>query len=226
MNVSGIGGSLSTDQIASLFTTTSASALGKNDFLKLLVTQLQNQDPLDPQSNEEFVAQLAQFSALEQMQNINSTLETNSILTQSVNNALSASLIGKEVLASGSSLVVNESGTLQVPLNLDADADVTITIKDAAGETVRILTADDLKAGKNTVEWDGNNTSGSRVDAGSYTYTVSAVNADGDAVSVDTYLSGVVTGVKFVNGCAVLLIGDTEVPLASVVQIMQPTKTD
>jgi flagellar basal-body rod modification protein FlgD len=225
MNVSGIGNSLSTQEIASLFTTTSTSALGKDDFLKLLVTQLSNQDPLDPQSNEEFVAQLAQFSSLEQMQNINSTLETNSILTQSVNNALSAGLIGKEVRAVGDSLEVGETGSMTVPINLAANADVTITIKNSAGETVRILTAEDLKSGTNEVAWDGLNTSGERVDPGTYTYAVSAVGADGAAVTANTYITGVVTGVKFVNGNAVLLIGDREVSLSAVVQITQPAAT-
>jgi flagellar basal-body rod modification protein FlgD len=224
MQISGIGTTQTTDDIQNLFSG-SAKSLGKDDFLKLLVTQLSNQDPMDPQSNQDMVAQLAQFSSLEQMTNINTTLQGNSILTQSVNNALSAGLIGKEVKAMGDSLVVEEKGTIQVPLNLAAAADATISIKNSDGTVVRTLSASGLKAGGNDVQWDGNDNSGNRVKPGTYTYTVSAVDAKGTAVTADTYFTGIVTGVKFVSGNAVLLIGDHEVPLGSVVQITQPIPT-
>ncbi|MGA9120044.1 MAG: flagellar hook capping FlgD N-terminal domain-containing protein, partial [Bacteroidota bacterium] len=85
-------------------TATASNQLGKDDFLKLLVTQLQNQDPLNPLQGTEFVAQLAQFSSLEQLTNINSSLEqniqSNQLMTQSIGNSLAATLVGKDVRAS------------------------------------------------------------------------------------------------------------------------------
>jgi flagellar basal-body rod modification protein FlgD len=177
---------------------------------------------LEPQSNEEFVAQLAQFSALEEAQNINATLQANAILTQSVNNALSAGLIGREITTAGNSLVLGSEGEVTVPFQLSEAADVTVTIKDEGGNVVMVVRATGLESGDGHLIWDGTNERGARVAAGSYTYTVEAVGAQGSPVRADTFFKGVVSGVKFVGGAAVLLVGDREIPLGAVLEIGLP----
>ncbi len=218
MEIQGVGTSGSKQEVQNLFGA-AGGVLGKDDFLKLLVTQLSNQDPLDPQSNEQYIAQLAQFSALEQAQNMNATLQANSILTQSVNNALTASLIGKEVRAVGNTIVADGTNGTQVPVNLEKAGQVTLTIKDADGKVVKVIKTSELKGGENKIEWDGRDERGSLVPAGSYSYSAEATGVDGEPIRVDPYFVGVVSGVKFVGGNAVLMVGDREVPLGSVIQI-------
>ena len=102
---------------------TGGATLGKEDFLKLLMTQLQYQDPLNPMDNQDFMAELAQFSSLEQLQNVNSNLQANFLLTQSLNNSLATNLIGKRVIALGS----------QVYLGRDSGEEITFDLSAAAG---------------------------------------------------------------------------------------------
>lgn len=198
------------------------SVLGKDAFLKLLVTQLGNQDPLNPKSNEEYVAQLAQFSSLEQMQNINTNLQASQQINQSVNNALTASLIGKEVQAVGNSATVGDTGSVTLPIGVGAASSGVITIKDADGKIVRKLTVDSLKAGPNDITWDGKDDQGNRVKPGDYTYAVEARDAGGTPVEAQGSFTGIVSGVKFINGTPVLIVGTHEVPIGSVLAVRQP----
>lgn len=203
----------------------SNEVMGKDEFLKLLVTQLENQDPLEPKSNEEYVSQLAQFSSLEQMQNMNETLLSNGTLTQSVNNALTASLIGKEVRAIGNEVLVGESGSINLSVGVQGKSTATITIKDSTGKIVRVLKDQELEAGSNEIVWDGKNTTGQRVAEGNYTYSIEAKDASGALVESEGYFTGVVSGVKFVGGQPVLLIGTREIPISGVLEIKQPGST-
>lgn len=198
------------------------SVLGKDAFLKLLVTQLGNQDPLNPKSNEEYVAQLAQFSSLEQMQNINTNLQASQNINQSVNNALTASLIGKEVQAVGNSATVGDTGSATLPIGVGANSSGVITIKDADGKIVRKIHVDSLKAGQNDIEWDGKDDQGNRVKAGEYSYTIEAKDANGIDVQASGSFTGIVTGVKFVNGSPVLIVGGHDVAIGSVIAVRQP----
>lgn len=224
MYMYGVGSTGNTPDPANLFGK-SNEIMGKDEFLKLLVTQLQNQDPLDPKGNEEYVAQLAQFSSLEQMQNMNATLQSNGTLTQSVNNALTAGLIGKEIKALGNEVVLSGTGPVNLSIGLTEKATATITIKDSSGKIVRVLKDQELKAGSNEVSWDGKNETGQRVGDGNYTYSIEAKNAAGKAVQSEGYFTGVVTGVKFIGGQPVLLVGDREIPMGGVLQIRQPGST-
>ena len=93
------------------YATSASGTLGKDDFLKLLVKQLQNQDPMNPLDSSQFATQLAQFSSVEQLANINTNLEasisTNQLMAQSIGNSLASSMIGRDVKASGNTLQWN-----------------------------------------------------------------------------------------------------------------------
>ena len=109
-------------------TTTNQSAnvkngtLGKDDFLKLMIAQLKNQDPLNPMNGTEYAAQLAQFTSLEQLTNLNAnvskSIDTNYVLTQSINNTLAATLIGKEVKINGNTIQNNGQESTFHPISL------------------------------------------------------------------------------------------------------------
>ncbi len=197
---------------------TTNAVLGKEAFLNLLVTQLTNQDPLEPMENTEFVAQLAQFSSLEQLWNVNGNLEANVLLTQSLQNSLMSSLIDQDVRLAGDAVILNESGEATLYYTLAADAVVTIEILGEDGEVVRTLELGQLSAGDNRYYWNGEDNYGKSLDPGVYSYRVSAVDQDGNDVYAQLFTVGMVTGVRFSDGIPILLIGEFPVSPAEIVE--------
>ena len=196
------------------------SVMGKDDFLTLLVAQLQHQDPLNPAESTEFTAQLAQFSSLEQLQNIESTLSGFEVYQSTLNNIQSSGFIGKTVTATGSMFGVNGGNPDPIRFDLVNDADsVYIQIYDKFGGFVTDIQAGARQAGEQQMAWDGRDSNGTAVADGSYTFTVMAMNADGAIVSSNSYTTGVVTGVDYKTGATNLLINDREVPISSVIRI-------
>lgn len=197
-------------------------ALGKEDFLQLLVTQLVNQNPLSPVQDQEFVAQLAQFSSLEQLENLNSSMASSLILDQSVNNALATNLIGKEVLVEGDTSHLSDTGDVAWQIALGSDASVRAVVRNAAGEVVRTIEIGQKEAGIHDVVWDGLDDSGARASEGDYKLELVATDASGNAVSSSTRIRALVTGLRFVDGTGYLLMGDVTLPLGSVVEVSAP----
>jgi flagellar basal-body rod modification protein FlgD len=222
MEVPGVGG-LEGGTVENLFG--SPRVLGKDDFLRLLTVQLQHQDPLEPQQNTEMVAQLAQFSSLEQLENMNrnlaSSLDLDLILTQVLNNTAAAGLIGKSVLAGGRSVVLDASGDA-VPINFDLAANansLTVAIYDESGTLVRKIEESGIEAGRRSIEWDGKDSSGNSLSGGTYTFQVTATDGEGNSIDVSPLVMGSVDVVKFVNGEAVLVIGGVEVAISQIIEI-------
>ncbi len=202
---------------------TGAPDMGEDEFLQLLVAQLKHQDPLSPMDNTDFVAQLAQFSSLEQVTLVNENLQAQEDLLQGNTNAMTANFIGKEVLAVGDTIDVNSPGSPQsLDFEIEADADVLITISNSAGAVVRTLQAEGLSSGRNALEWDGLDAQGNPVAPGTYSFSAAATDAEGLPVGAQTYTSGVVTGVRYGGGGSVLLLDDQVVLLANVLEITDP----
>jgi flagellar basal-body rod modification protein FlgD len=202
--------------------------LGKEEFLKLLTMQLKYQNPLEPFENTEFIAQLTEFSSLEQLQNIGSNVQSQMLLTQATNNSLATTLIGKYVKTSGNYLQLREDGKGLICFDLAQDADVTINIYDENDVRVASLQEDGLSGGENFVEWDGLNLNSTHSPSGIYTFEVVAKDSSGNAVSAVTYTYGLVEGVKFEGGNALLIIDDIIVTLSSILEILahEPASDD
>ncbi len=201
----------------------SNASLGKDEFLKLLITQMKNQNPLAPMESQEFAAQLAQFTSVEQLININSTLDHNLnldlLLTQAINNTLAVSIIGKKVAGLGDEVIFNGNDT-KLCFRLDSFAHaVKITIKDSVGNEVQTLQVSDLSAGQQVITWDGRNSMGKQVPSGTYTFTVEATDANGNSVNVQTLIAGIVSGIRYEEGRAILLIEGKELPFSQVLNI-------
>ena len=193
-------------------------------FLTLLTTQLQNQNPLDPMDTNQFTQQLVQFAGVEQQLKSNDRLD--SILTNAkASSAASATgFIGQTVTADGKTpTLANGSATW----NLTAPRAVTkatITILDANSNVVGTLTKA-LTAGSQTLTWDGKNASGMTSSDGKYSIKIDALDATGSSVAVDTAVSGTVTSVDLSGSEPVLAIGSSKVPVSSVRSISSGLST-
>lgn len=219
---------VSTGQQSSLTAATTATVptlpanqqLGETDFLNLLVTQLKNQDPLQPVDNQQFVAQLAQFSQLQQStQQV--TLLQQLITAQTANEQYSLlPLIGRQVDVAGSLIQLN-SGPVTFNYSLAANASsVSVTIMNASNQAVRVLNLGAQSAGTQQVQWDGLDQNGIQVQPGTYRYAVSAVDNSGNTVAATTSSLITVSGIQPNAGQAPsLLAGDQVVDPSTILAI-------
>jgi len=174
------------------------SALGKNEFLKLLTAQLQQQDPTQPMSNTEFVAQLAQFTSLEQMNNVSDTLTKMLTAQGTALQTTAASLVGKTAVFTTDQVSIEQGKTATITANLSsAAANVTVSIQDSDGTTIRTLNPGAMASGLNHISWDGRDNSGAAVATDSYTVQVSATDLTGKSISLTQCGSARITGVTY-----------------------------
>lgn len=191
-------------------------------FMELLMAEMQYQDPLDPMDNQQFLTQLSQLTTVEELRSANNNLETLQLYQASINNAQSVSLIGKEVRAAGDTITLTDEGDAEYSFDLQGDAQVaTITIYDVDENAVRTITKSDLEKGLQVLSWDGLNNDGSPMDAGEYTFSVTAEDADGNSVTATTLINGIVTGLSFDSGTPMLHIGSQKVTMGDILEVKQ-----
>jgi len=205
--------------------------MDKEDFLQLLIAEMENQNPLDPMDNTEYASQLAQFSSLEQLQNINDNLETsisaNYTLTQSITNSMVSTLIGKDVKVSTDTITVSDQDEIQLGIDLSADAaEVEINIYNSSGTLVRTITEEDLESGEHLFTWDLTNDSGKAVSAGTYTFEITATTTGGSTLSDTGYLYGYVTGVQYSENCSYILVNGTACDVSDLYEIINADETE
>ncbi len=198
----------------------SNTQMGKDAFFQLLVAQLQNQDPFKPMDSTEFTSQLAQFSQLEKLDNMGTTLKYLQLYLSSLNNAQTVDFIGKDIEASGNSVQLSDRGSVSLSYELKGDASsVTISIYDKNKQLVRTVEAGHQNSGRQELVWNGENSAGNKLAAGTYTFESSAKDAAGSAVEATTYLRGVVTGISFEGGVTYLELGDQKVTIGDVIKV-------
>ncbi len=198
------------------------SNLGRDDFLKLLVTQLRYQNPMDPMSNEAFIAQSAQFSALEATRDMNENVRALVELQKSSSRAAALDLMGKDVVAQQSTVSLVENSPADLTYSLSSDAEVTVAILNANGETVRTIETGEQLAGHHTYSWDGRDDDGVMMLSGEYSYNVTAVDSVGHEVAASGIISGIVDGLTFGDE-PYISIGDTRIPLSAVTEVLSNT---
>jgi flagellar basal-body rod modification protein FlgD len=193
---------------------------GRHTFLRLLVAQLEHQDPIKPMENAEFTAQLAQFSALEQMETMNANFEA-LLSNQEANSRIQAvGYIGKTVQANGNTIEVHQGAAAPLRYTLGgSSAQVSINIVNADGEVVRTLNEGAQSAGLQTVPWPSQDGLNSLLPDGTYHFTVTASDPLGNPVAVETSMQGVVEGIEYVDNRPFLVIGDSRIDLSSVVSV-------
>jgi flagellar basal-body rod modification protein FlgD len=181
-------------------------SMGKDDFMKLLMTQLKYQDPLNPMDQKDFSAQLAQFSSLEQLANIGGGIQGLKSGLGDGAKLQALGMIGKHVQASGSEVELSEGHPVALKLDVSADVQPTkVEIYDGGGKLIREL-ALDKKAMSGEVEWDGKSADGVDAASGKYSFRVSGVDKNGQARELNPELAGTVTGVELDGHDAVLVV--------------------
>lgn len=175
--------------------TTSAADDLQDQFLTLLTTELQNQDPTDPMDNSEMVTQLAQISTISSIEDVTSTLEGISSQISASETLQASALVGNGVLIDGNVIQVDSGVATTFGVTLDSDADsVSVTIKDSSGTVVRTLNEGSMSAGTQALSWDGLQDDGTTAADGAYTFSISATTDD-VAVASTALKYALVTGV-------------------------------
>lgn len=188
----------------------------QDQFMTLLLAQLENQDPTDPMDTDTFTSQLCSISQLEQSCVTNDYLKN---LDSSVNNSQAVSYIGKSVTVEGNTVDVSEDSTGNISLTLSDDAaEIYINLYDDNGNMAHSETLTDLSSGTYTISLDNLDES---MAGCSYTFEVSAYDEDGNSVDTTTYSYEEVTGVVYEDGSAYLIAGDQKIAIDDVVEIYQ-----
>lgn len=182
--------------------------MGKDGFLKLLSFQLQNQDPIKPMDQKEFASDLAQFSQLEQLTNMNTKFDKFGANQPQEMKYMGATFLGKEVLTKGSSVNYNGSDrNVDIPFYLDNQArNVTVNIYDSKRQLVAKVEAEDLPKGQNHLTWNGKQLDGIRAVKDDYTIEVVAYDNQMNKFKAQTHATGLVSGVRFENGETILTL--------------------
>ncbi len=190
----------------------------KEAFLKLLVAQTSQQDPMAPQDSNQYVQQLTQFSSLEQLMSLNEGIQTLAVGQMSNNSQQAVDMVNKTVVAKGDHFNHSAGQSEELSFEVAGKADkVTITITDQAGKTVREVEVEPAE-GLQSYRWNGRDADGQSTPTGVYTISVQATNADA-VVPTSTYVKGKVTGVRFDQGYPEIMIGDRRISMNDVIEV-------
>ncbi|MGE0787560.1 MAG: flagellar hook assembly protein FlgD [Sandaracinaceae bacterium] len=201
--------------------------LDRDAFMRLLVAQIRNQDPMDPMDTREMMTQLTQLTSVEHLIGIEEQISAVQIGTASLANAQVASFVGRTVEADTSNLRLTGTDPASGGYTLSGRAqEVTATIRDADGRVVRTMQLDGLTSGAHAFTWDGRNDEGVRVPEGRYHVDLSATDANGAPIAVDPRVSGRVNSVSYEDGYPELVLdGGFRVMMGDVRRVSGETST-
>jgi flagellar basal-body rod modification protein FlgD len=196
------------------------NTLDKDDFLKLMLTQMKNQDPMNPMQSHEMAAQLAQFTSLEQLFNVNKNLEGLTRAQDPMQKYEALNFLGRTIKAD-SRQILRQPGdqATELRFNLMGDAaKIKLTIADENGAVVKTVEFGNLKKGPNKLAWAGTDNENRDVKPGKYMFNVEAENG-GKKIGVLTETKGTITGVNYTPEGPMLMVGDQKVRLQDVQKI-------
>ncbi len=214
--------SLPSEMNQSSQTAPTQQAGNKNEFLKLLVAQLEHQDPLSPQSGADFVAQLAQFSSLEQQTETNQRLSALADTQGANQRAALTQLVGRSVTADASSIQLDPSSGEMPSMRVHLDGSTSgmdVVVKDDAGHEVKHMHLGAHGAGDVPLSWDGRGDSGEPLPTGNYHIEIDAKGAGGGTVGAHAQVFGRVHSVKFADGSTTFAIGSAVIQPGSIVAV-------
>ncbi len=218
MNTSAVSSGAGTSSAAA--STQRKTALTQEDFLKLFITQMQFQDPLQPLDNNQMATQLTQFNTVDALTKMNDTLSQMMTNQASLNNLQAISLIGKKIEARGNSLSIQKGAVSEGVYQLASPGNVIIQVFDSNGNLVRQTSAGRKDTSPQRIAWDGKNQAGAALPEGTYTFRVLAADQKGQGITATTYRVGTVDGVAFENGAAVFQVGGDKVNFSDILAIL------
>ncbi|MDZ4662083.1 MAG: DUF2271 domain-containing protein [Pseudomonadota bacterium] len=195
--------------------------MGKDAFMKLMLEQMKQQDPTNPLKSHEMAAQLAQFTSLEQLSNINQNIEQLRQGQEPNNNFQALNFIGKKVSGDGSR-IIRADGDKSHEIRFDLKGEVpkiNITISDMNGIDLKKIEINGPKKGENEVVWDGMAENGQPLRSGEYRVKFDAATESGKKIQVDTKFEGKVTGVNFTGDGPVLMVGNKSIRMTEIKKI-------
>ena len=224
-STSGTGSSTSTPSTSSTSQTNLNNQIAGNftEFLQLLTTQLQNQNPLDPLDTNQFTQQLVEFASVEQQINMNTNLQTLVSLQQTAQSTEALKFVGQTVTVSGATAPLS-NGKAQWTFNPPSPANATFTITNSTGQTV-FAQSGTVQPGSQQFNWNGLDNNGNQLPDGNYTLTVTANDAGGQSVAIPTTITGVVSSVDLTQNPPLLQIGGQGYKLNQILSVTQPLGT-
>ena len=196
-----------------------AQELGKEDFLNLLVAQLRNQDPLNPSDPTEFTAQLAQFTSVEQLYNINDNLKAVDTLSGEFGRMSALSLIDRDVVVEDNAFRMEEAGANLGFDFADPVESVTLYIRTDDGRSVAQMQVPGPVSGERWAEWDGTDSGGAPLPPGAYTFSAVGKTKDGDEVQGRSLVESRITGADFSDSKEKLLTENGEIELGDITRV-------
>jgi flagellar basal-body rod modification protein FlgD len=218
--MSAVGATNSTANASAASSTANSAEIASNftEFLQLLTTQLQNQDPLSPMDTNQFTQQLVEFAQVEQQMKSNDSLATLVTLQQSAQTTQALTLVGATVVVNGSTAqLANNQATWT--LNSTTPATATITIADSTGQNV-YTGSTTVNSGSQTFTWNGVGNNGQQWPAGTYTLTATATSASGQSTAITTQVQGTVSSVDLTKTPPELSIGGQNYTMSDIQQIV------
>jgi len=198
-----------------------SNELGKNEFMKLMIAQMENQNPLDPQDNGAFISQLAEFSSLEEMQKISGSVNNFSTQFQSSQALQASAMVGRTVLVPATTSPLSNAGTISGIVDLEkSTSSLNISIYNGSGELVNQFDLGQQPAGTVPFIWDGTNTKGEQMPFDDYTIKAQS-SQSGSTEQATTLLSANVNSVSIAQGGGISLnlSGMGSIPLEQVREI-------
>ncbi len=201
--------------------------LDMQSFLVMFTTQLKYQDPSNPLQSHELAAQLAQFSTVEKLTEINSNLLAQQSYLASINSAQMVDVLGKQVIGLDNTLRLQEGEISSGHYQIDLPAEVAVRIVDEEGRPVRTMVVGPQDAGQYDIAWDGRDDAGEAVPDGNYHFEVDAVSAEGNTLDVLQTISGKATAFRMEEGIPYLILGGTggiKLPIGAVKEVYDPAE--
>jgi flagellar basal-body rod modification protein FlgD len=192
--------------------------LDKDAFLKLLVAQLQNQDPSQSQDPQAMMQQMTAFSQLEQLQNLNSQIQVLQTQNVALFQSSATSLVGKHVRVQGAGIEL-KGGAADVGLDLAANAKVTMVVKDQDGRTITTVNMGDYDKGHHDLTWNGLTADGMQLADGTYSISFQAVDAEGNNVNAISVSDLQVESVAFAEGSVLIVAGGKYYSLGDIIEV-------
>jgi len=176
---------------------TTKKDLDKEAFLRLLTTQLKNQDPLEPMKDRDFIAQMSQLSSLEQIMNMSKSVQSFVDTAAQLYRTQAVSMIGKTAVVKSNTITVSNGVPEVKTFKLDAAANIVVRIYDEKGTFIKEQKLGNVEAGMQLLAWDGKDENGIKVKDGKYTFKILRVTENGNFDEIPSVESGTVSGVQF-----------------------------